>query len=92
MIEKNLKFQEKIFVVQDVPKENPCSECKSCLRLKLLELGVIPGQKVKVKKINGELWTLTFINENGNPESRFGLRDEELKRIIFEDDCVISLI
>lgn len=87
----DLNFTEKIFIVEDIPKENPCLDCNSCLRLRLLELGLITGQKVKVKKMRHELWTITFLDNLGNPESTFGLREEELKRIIFKDDCVISL-
>lgn len=85
-----LDFVEKIFEVQDVPKDNPCLNCGNCLRLKLLELGLVSGQKVKIKKMRDKLWTLTFLDNFGNSESTFGLREDELKRIIFKDDCVIG--
>lgn len=82
---------EKKLIVKDVPQMNPCQKCKSCIRLRLLELGIVSGQKVKIKKLHQDLWTLSLIDNSGNSYSTFGVRKEEAERILFEDDCVINL-
>lgn len=81
---------EKVLTVKDVLKQNPCLNCQTCLRLRLLEFGIIAGQKVKIKKFSKELWKLTILDESGNSTFSLGVRKEEAERILFEKDCLIE--
>ena len=36
----------KTYKVIDVPQSNPCENCTPCMRLKLMEMGFIPGEDV----------------------------------------------
>lgn len=79
------------YIIKDVPKNDPCLDCNGCMRLRLLELGFIPGTKVIINNHYNGLWLMRFLTSDGNVESTMALRDEELDRIIFEDDCFITL-
>ena len=80
---------EKVLVVKDVPQSKPCLDCDSCMRLRLMEMGIVPGQKLRIKKFQETLWTISVL-ENDVPVSTFGLRDDEVERILFEEDCVVG--
>ena len=82
---------EKTFVVKDVPQSEVCLNCKVCLRLRLMEMGVVPGQKLHIKKYQSSLWTISIL-ENNIPVSTFGLREEEIERILLEEDCIVGLV
>ena len=82
---------EKVLVVKDVPQSNPCLSCVSCVRLRLMEMGVVPGQRLRIKKFQETLWVISVM-ENDVAISTFGLRDDEMERILFEEECVVSLV
>ena len=53
-------------------------------------MGLIPGSKVLFDKYNLGMWVLKIINESGFAESTIALREEEAKKLITEDGCLIS--
>ena len=78
--------------IKDVPQSNPGFECHSCLRLRLMELGLIEGQKIELSKHSVGLWVVKILGENGIESSTLALRDEELERLLVEEDnCVLTL-
>lgn len=79
-----------VYTVKDVPKNNPCMNCSNCVRLRIMEMGFMPGTKVMLDKHHLGLWVLKILGDNGIPESTIALREEEAERIILEDDCLIS--
>lgn len=82
---------EKIFVVKDIPQSNPCLKCKTCIRLRLFEMGITPGEKIKFVQKSDNMWILSILGDSEMSVSTIGLRKEEIDRIFFEDDCIISL-
>jgi Fe2+ transport system protein FeoA len=81
----------KIFRILDVPKNEPCVECKNCLRVRLMEFGFLPGVKVQIQKHHRGLWLLDILNDNNITEQTIALRDEEAERLLFEDqECSIG--
>ena len=76
---------EKTLTVKDVPSKDPCVGCDVCLRLRLMELGVITGQKLRIKEVHKELWTVSVLDENGTIGSTIAMRQDELDRILFEE-------
>lgn len=74
-----------ILTILDVPENIPCENCNSCLRIKLMEMGFLPGVKVRIDKHHQGNWILSTLSDNNLPEQRIALRDEEAGRIFFED-------
>jgi Fe2+ transport system protein FeoA len=86
------KLIGKTVKIKDVPQNNPCFDCKSCLRLRLMELGLIEGQRIELSKHSLGLWVVKILGENGIESSTLALRDEELGRLLVEEDnCVLTL-
>ena len=40
----------KTYDVIDVPANDPCENCTPCMRLKLMEMGCLPGEKVSIER------------------------------------------
>jgi Fe2+ transport system protein FeoA len=79
--------------IKDVPQNSPCFECTPCMRLRLMELGFLEGQKIELSKHSVGLWVVKILTDNGNISSTLALREEELDRILIEDDsCVFNLL
>ena len=79
--------------IKDVPQNSPCFECTPCMRLRLMELGLLEGQKIELSKHSVGLWVVKILTDNGNISSTLALREEELDRILIEDEsCVFNLL
>jgi Fe2+ transport system protein FeoA len=90
MILKNQNAGQ-IFIIKDVPQKVDCKNCKVCTRLKLMELGFIPGSIIELSKRQSGMWIINLLSSSGNVESTIALRDEEAERIIVEDqECSIN--
>jgi len=82
---------EKTIIVKDVPQNQPCENCKICMRLRLMEMGFVDGQKVRMSEMQKGLWRVSFLNEFEVPTHSIALRKDEIDRILFEDECSIHL-
>lgn len=83
----------KIFTVEDVPQSEPCLNCTPCLRLRIMEMGIIPGEKIELEKHHLGLWTVNILTDNNNIASTIAMRDEEMERIFIESEkCGLSII
>lgn len=71
----------KIFEVVDVPQNDPCLGCVSCMRLKLMEMGFISGQLIEVEDRKHGLYVVNILSEYGTVSSTLALRQEEFDRI-----------
>lgn len=75
----------KIYTVQDVIPNDPCLDCMTCVRLRLMELGFHKGSKLKIIKHTFGIWVIQFLSDNNYSEQTIALRDEETLQIILED-------
>jgi Fe2+ transport system protein FeoA len=75
------------YQISDVIENNPCYNCKPCLRLRLMDLGFIPGQKIDVEKSRLGLYLVHLKSLNGNHEQTFALREDELDKL-----CLIPCV
>jgi Fe2+ transport system protein FeoA len=83
----------KIFTVEDVPQSEPCLNCTPCLRLRIMEMGIIPGEKIELENHRLGLWTVNILSDNNNIASTIAMRDEEMERIFVESQrCGLSII
>jgi Fe2+ transport system protein FeoA len=79
--------------IKDVPQNSPCFNCNPCIRLRLMELGLLEGQQIKLSKHSLGLWVVKILSENGDATSTLALREEELDRILIEDEsCMFNLL
>jgi Fe2+ transport system protein FeoA len=70
--------------VISVPQNNPCVECKPCMRMRLMELGFIEGTEIEItEKING-MYIVDVISDSGSIEQRLALRKDEMDRICYK--------
>lgn len=87
------KFIRKVFTIKDVPVSNPCLNCNPCVRLRIMELGMIEGEKIEIVANQTGLWRINILGANGSTVSRIALRDEEFKRLFIEEsECPLLLI
>jgi hypothetical protein len=90
MILKNQNAGQ-IFLIKDVPEKIDCENCKMCMRLRLMEMGLMPGSLIELTKHQAGLWIVNLLSSTGQVESTIALREEEAERIILEDkECSIS--
>jgi Fe2+ transport system protein FeoA len=76
----------KVIRVTDVPQNNPCFSCTPCVRLRLMELGLIDGQKIRIDSHKLGLWIIHILGiDTDDTVYSLALRDEEIERILFED-------
>lgn len=69
------------YEVVDVPQPENCEKCTPCLRLRLMEMGFISGEKIEIEDKRLGLWVVNILTENEETSSRVALRQEELDRI-----------
>jgi Fe2+ transport system protein FeoA len=83
----------KIFTVEDVPQSEPCSNCTPCLRLRIMEMGIMPGEKIELEKHHLGLWKVNILNDNNGVVSSIAMRDEEMERVFIESQkCGLSIL
>ena len=78
--------------ISDVPQKLDCDNCKVCVRLRIMELGLCEGEYIQIDSHSHGLWRLQILNGKGVSISGIALRDEEMERVFVEDDCSIELV
>lgn len=79
------------YIIKDVPEKMNCENCDVCMRLRLMELGLMPGSIVQLNKHQAGLWIVSLLSKSGTVESTIALREEEAERVILEDEaCSIN--
>ena len=67
--------------VVDVPQPKDCLNCTPCMRIKLMEMGLISGQQIEIEPQRLGLFLVNLISPNGVIEQKLALRPEELDRV-----------
>lgn len=71
----------KTYRITDVLKGIPCQNCNSCIRMRLMEMGLVSGEKIMLADHKFGLWTVNILSDSGSKVSTIALRDEELERV-----------
>ena len=69
------------YEVVDVPQSENCEKCVPCLRLRLMEMGFVTGEKIEFGERRLGLYTVNILSETDHVSSVVALRQEELDRI-----------
>ena len=70
-----------VYEIIDIPEPENCEKCTPCLRLRMMEMGLIMGEKIEFGEKKLGLYTVNILSDNGNISSVVALRQEELDRI-----------
>lgn len=62
----------------------------ACVKLKLMSLGINPGQYIKVLSKNNGLNKIQILNSDMEVLSTLALRTEEMKEIFFSNSCELG--
>jgi Fe2+ transport system protein FeoA len=71
--------------VIDIPQPENCEKCTPCLRLRMMELGLITGQKIEINNKRLGLWLINILSDNDDVATTIALRPEELDRICLKE-------
>ena len=69
------------YEIIDVPQPENCEKCTPCLRLRLMEMGFITGERIEYGEKRLGLYTVNILSENDDVSLVIALRQEELDRI-----------
>lgn len=75
----------KTYNVIDIPQPENCEKCTPCLRLRMMELGLITGQKIEINDKRLGLWLVNILSDNDDVATTIALRPEELERICLKE-------
>ena len=67
--------------IVDVPQSSDCKNCVPCLRMRLMEMGFISGEKIEFDKKRLGLYLINILSENNIISSTIALREEEFDRL-----------
>ena len=82
----------KTFRIKDVPQPEQCENCNNCVRLRIMELGMYSGELIEISEHRLGLWIVSILSNNGTVLSRIMMRDEEISKIVLEDEeCRIKI-
>lgn len=76
----NLTIGE-IYEISDISTGNPCLSCNSCIRMRLMEMGLTQGEKIRVDDKSHGLYRLSVLSNKGSLFTTLALREEEMDRI-----------
>ena len=71
----------KIYEISKVMMGVPCQECDSCIRFRLMEMGLTEDEKIEIVDHHLGLWRINVLTKNNNKVTTLALRDEEISRI-----------
>jgi Fe2+ transport system protein FeoA len=75
----------KSYSIENILEGVPCMNCNPCMRLRIMELGLTPGEKILIKDHKMGIWLIDVLSENGNTTYSLALRDEEAERVCLLD-------
>jgi Fe2+ transport system protein FeoA len=74
-----------VYEVVDIPQNNPCDKCNPCMRVKLMEMGFIAGQDIRIQKKQWGLYVINLLSKGGHVEQTIAMREDELGRICLKE-------
>jgi len=73
-----------LYKVIDIPEAEHCLKCKPCIRLRLMEMGFICGEIIKIKLRQNGVYLVSLLTNSGEVCQTIALRDSELNKIVLE--------
>jgi Fe2+ transport system protein FeoA len=79
------------YEILDIPPPMECLRCEFCMRVKLLEMGFLPGTHIRIEDSKWGINIVHILSECGNIQQSIALRTEELERICLKEVCDLSV-
>ena len=74
-----------IYMITEVAAGTPCQECKPCMRLRMMEMCLLPGERIKIEAHSLGIWRISILGDFGDdPSSTIAMRDDEAVRIFID--------
>jgi Fe2+ transport system protein FeoA len=73
----------KTYKIISIPENNPCLNCVPCMRLRKMEIGLIPGEIITIENHTLGIWVIRI---EGAGLSRFALRENEIDNVFIEEE------
>lgn len=70
--------------VINIPQNDPCQMCNPCVRMRLMEFGIMVGKTIDIQEKMKGMFLVNLLSENGNTEQTIALRKDELERICYK--------
>lgn len=71
--------------VIDVPQSTNCENCTPCMRIRLMEMGFVMGQRLEIERERMGLYVVHMLENNGTISQTIALRREELGRVCLKE-------
>ena len=71
----------KVYEISEISSGNPCLNCNSCIRMRLMEMGLTQGEKIRIDNKSHGLYRLSVLSKKGTLFTTLALREEEMDRI-----------
>lgn len=71
----------KVYKISEISSGTPCLSCNSCIRMRLMEMGLTEGEKIRVEDKSHGLYRLSILSKKENLFTTLALREEEMERI-----------
>jgi Fe2+ transport system protein FeoA len=71
----------KVYEISEISSGNPCLECNSCIRMRLMEMGLTEREQIRVEDKSHGLYRLSILSKKGSLFTTLALREEEMERI-----------
>lgn len=71
----------KVYEISEISSGNPCLSCNSCIRMRLMEMGLTQGEKIRIDDKSHGLYRLSVLSTKGTLFTTLALREEEMDRI-----------
>lgn len=85
VVNPNFFDSMKEYNVIDVPQPDDCQNCTPCVRMRLLEMGFVPGQLIRIEGERLGLYIVHMLSENGSIAQTIALRTEEMGRVCLKE-------
>ena len=70
------------YTIVGVPPNEPCLNCIPCIKLRIMELGIMPGERIRIEGHHLGLWIIAILNSSNRASSTVAMREEEVLGII----------
>ena len=75
----------KTYTILCVPQNNPCQNCTPCLKLKIMEMGLYPSERILMEAKKLGIWIVKILDGRGNATSTLAMREDEVEGIEVEE-------
>jgi Fe2+ transport system protein FeoA len=73
------------YEILDIPEPADCKRCVPCMRIRLMEMGLITGEKIELDKKRLGLYLINVLTDNNIITSTIALREEEFDRLCLKE-------